>query len=78
MTIRGVGVDTPMTSSGWAFAAGLRVAAAERLGDRLFVRGRVEALAALTDLSVTLNHEAAWTRPGIAASLGLDFGMRFR
>jgi len=78
LTIRGVDVDTPMTSSGWAYAAGLRAAAAVRLGDRLFVRGRAEALAALTDWTVTLNQEAVWTRPRVAASAGVDIGMRFR
>jgi hypothetical protein len=78
LTIRGVGVDTPMTASGWAFAAGLRAAATWPLGDRLFVRARAEALAALTDWTVTLNHEAAWTRPRVAAGAGVDLGVRFR
>jgi len=78
MRVSGDGVDTPATSSGLMLQTGLRLAVTLMLGQRAHVIAHADGVALLTRGVVTLDAMAVWTTPRVAATVGLDFGVRFR
>lgn len=78
MRAAGDGVDTPATSSGLLAQAGLRLAVTQSLGRRAHIVAHADGVTSLTRGVVTLDGMPVWTTPRVAATFGLDFGVRFR
>jgi hypothetical protein len=76
--VAGDGVDLPATSSGVIVQSGLRLAVAQTLGRRVLVVAHADGIAFLTRAVVTLDGMPVWTTPRIAATFGVDVGVRFR
>ena len=74
----GDGVDTPATSAGLVLQTGLRLAVTQALGHRVHLVAHADGVALLTRGVVTLDAMPVWTTPRVAATAGLDFGVRFR
>ncbi len=74
-----VGEDIDKSRSPWApfLETGLRLAVQQRLGRHLFVAARAEGLVNVTRWRVTLDQNLVWTSPRLAATVGLDVGVRF-
>jgi hypothetical protein len=78
MRVTGDGVDTPATSSGLILQTGLRLAVTQMLGRRAHLLAHADGVALLTRGVVTLDGMPVWTTPRLAATIGLDFAVRFR
>ncbi len=76
--VAGDGVDTPATSAGLILQTGLRLAMTQMLGQRAYLVAHADGVALLTRGVVTLDGMPVWTTPRVAATAGLDFGVRFR
>jgi hypothetical protein len=76
--VAGDGVDTPATSSGLILQTGLRLAVTQMLGQRAHIGAHADGVALLTRGVVTLDGMPVWTTPRIAATFGVDFGLKFR
>ena len=75
--IVGKDVDNPRSLSGPILETGLRLALVQRLGRHLYVAARAEGLINVTRWRVTLDQNLVWTSPRLAATVGLDIGVRF-
>ncbi len=73
---RGFGVDVPASPTGWFSDVGVRLAATRNLG-QLFATIRADGSVAVSSWTVNLNGTAIWTTPRLAATAGLDLGVRF-
>jgi hypothetical protein len=77
MRVVGKDVDRPRSSTGPILETGLRVAVQLRLGRYLYLAARADGLINMTSWRVTLDQNLVWTSPRFAATVGLDFGVRF-
>ena len=77
LRVRGQDVDVPATDTGLMLQAGLRLAAAHTFGHRVYLVGRAEGLARLTQGTVTLDAMSVWRTPRLAGLLGIDIAVRF-
>jgi hypothetical protein len=77
LRITGQDIDRPRSPSGLVVETGLRFSLIQNLGRYLFLAARVEGLVNLTRWRVTLDQAEVWTAPWLAATLGLDVGVRF-
>ena len=76
--VSGFGVDQPRSATGMAGQAGLRLAAAMKLGGPWSVSARLDALGLLTPFTVELNQVELWKMPRLSALAGIDLSARFR
>jgi hypothetical protein len=76
--VTGEGVDMPGTASGLFLQTGLRVAVTQALGHRAQLMVHADGLASLVRGIVTLDSMPVWTTPRVAATAGIDFGVRFQ
>jgi hypothetical protein len=74
--VHGVGVDDPLSPSGFLAQAGPRLGYSLGLGNRFSLLGRVEVLYLLTPRDVDVNHTTVWTMPRIGAVAGMDVAVR--
>jgi hypothetical protein len=74
----GEGVDLPATASAPFLQTGLRLAVTQMLGHRAQVALHADGLALISRGIVTLDSMPVWTTPRVAATLGLDLGVRFQ
>lgn len=77
MRVVGKDVDRPRSSTGPILETGLRVAVQLGLGRYLYLAARADGLVNVTSWRVTLDQNLVWTSPRFAATVGLDFGVRF-
>lgn len=78
LRVRGQAVDVPLTASGLMIQTGVRLAYSQPLGRRTYIGARAEALARVTEGTVTLDSSPVWSTPRVATVLGIDVGVRFR
>ena len=76
--IVGKDIDHPASPWGGLLETGLRLALVQPLGRHLYLAARAEGLVNVTRSQVTLDQYVVWTSPRFAATVGLDFGVRFR
>jgi hypothetical protein len=74
----GEGVNVPATASGVFVQGGVRLAVNQMLGRRTQIALHADGLAAMTRGIVTLDSLPVWTTPRVAATFGIDLGVRFR
>ncbi len=77
LRIDGTSIDVPASRLGPLVEAGLRLAVVQSLGRRLYMSAQTEGLLIVTRWRVTLDQNVVWTSPRLAATLGLDLGVRF-
>ena len=77
--VRVVGKDIRNPASPWGriFETGLRLAVMQRFGRHAYVAAQGEGLINVTRWTVTLDQKPVWTSPRLAATVGLDLGVRF-
>ena len=75
--INGKDIGRPLSPFGLIVETGLGVSVVQSLGRYLFLAARAEGLINLTRWRVTLDQEGVWTAPWLAATVGLELGIRF-
>jgi len=70
-------VDVPVSRAGLIAQSGLRLAVSGRIADPAYVGLHLDGLVNLTQWTVGVDQAPIWTAPRLAASLGVDVGVRF-
>ncbi len=76
LQVTGQKLDVPLSASAFMAQAGLRLAASQPLGRRAFLLARAEGLVNLTRSTVTLDSLPVWAAPRLAATFGIDIGLK--
>lgn len=75
--IAGKDIEQPRSPWGPILEAGLRLAVRQHLGHYLYLAARADGLINVTSSQVSLDQNLVWTSPRFAATIGIDFGVRF-
>jgi hypothetical protein len=76
--VSGVGVDQPRSPSAFVAQAGLRLAAALRIGGLWYAASHIDLLGLITPYTVNLNQVGVWEMPRLGVLAGIDVSARFR